>query len=572
MGKIKNIENMKLNKILRLTLMKTIFLKRQILNFDKLIFESKGIYFTILFLIFASSNVQSQIVNRNQNACVLNNYTKDLTDKGFIALNDSIILVNYNDSCLALNLSTCKIINKFKYSITPNYDYFGIGYTEIPTWTENGVVYFRAKFNNENWFCSITQDLNIKKIFRIETDNFIFKKYNGKFYALVQSGKFFNAGSTVGTDFSSGIIVFTPNGFLMDFLKIRGLYDQNGGLNNESEIIITSFLIKDGYFYLPIGNQYKALIGSTIYNYSINGYKGIPNVVLMIDTLMKFKKSFLIGCNQNGNQSMINLILNQDSINVQGLNYPNEIVYLPGMGQITSSVNGVFHYNFNLSLDLEFGYKVCTYTGSKGCNRFANISETGISYVPYYGTIFAGKPYSAGGGENFIVGGHFNAATCEANKCTNFVSQEGIFGKIAQSPNFKILAVDNSADFFAGDNRYTGKGVYYFAINQDGLASLDSLHKFSGNIGATYNLENSKSLIFPNPVSDNFWVEIGNDLNSPNNNISIENSFGQVICNFEINQSRTIINLQNKLSPGIYFISICNFQNTKIISKKLIIN
>ncbi len=127
--------------------------------------------------------------------------------------------------------------------------------------------------------------------------------------------------------------------------------------------------------------------------------------------------------------------------------------------------------------------------------------------------------------------------------------------------------VEYNNDLYAhGSFRKIGNDSVWGLVKWNGGNSIISC---SGNISINQSIiglneiQNFQTLkIYPNPVKDNFTIEITEDL-SPNSKIEIVNLIGEVIFQSDLVDSKTEISL-SKCTSGIYFVKLSNSDSQKI--------
>jgi len=75
--------------------------------------------------------------------------------------------------------------------------------------------------------------------------------------------------------------------------------------------------------------------------------------------------------------------------------------------------------------------------------------------------------------------------------------------------------------------------------------------------------------IYPNPTTDVFYIDCGNNFNGYK--VRITNILYQTIFNFPISSQITSINLKTLTGYGIYFVTLFDANNNNIATKKIIL-
>jgi hypothetical protein len=526
--------------------------------------------FTI-FLFLYSYSLTSQTAVKFKNTCHIFDKTFEYQETGFVALNDSIIISNYKDSCIILNLKECRIIKKLPFIIISDqlgnatYGKYSPTSSQIK---ENTKVWTRIKTgDDEIWFGYFSEDYSFTKKCQINSEYFVFiKKYN-KFYACVKDGFFINNGSTIKTQFNSGIISFDENGYLLNAKKVTNILNRNGGeqntpmispiLNYDEKNIYLGTLVNNNGTIQEISNY--IYFGDEKINCAIGGNVNYPFIILQMDTSFNLESKFIFEGSANS------LYIDDDSIYIFG---SEGNLFTKETGVMTSPINKYFHYRLVLSKsDLKFS-SICNLTGSGGSGGHFNPfyfpaqyyqDENYFSYLTFKGTIYLDKIYTSGGGQNFIIGYQNDKKKCidDLNKIVFVNSQSNIWANFTNTESYQLISVSKSADFWINDIRINnGDGIYYWGINKDGIVDFSKLG-FTNSTISTSNVYYNKLL--PNP-SNGILKWIGNDI--VNSAFIFDNS-GRLILLKKIDNPDNI-NL-SELSSGVYFIKLDNGYFNKIV-------
>jgi hypothetical protein len=481
----------------------------------------------ISLLFVCTKKSIGQTVEKIQNTCRIQNVTNNLVETGFLGINDSTIITNYGDSALILCLSNQKIIRKFDFNIVTliNGSVQSFDRNENFGLLENNILYFRAKFSNnqQTWFCKMSSNYVVDKLCRIETGTFIFKKIKNNFFALTQQCEFYNNGSNSKTTIPQGIIKFSLAGLLIDNKEI---------IPNE---FLVPILINDSnqlYMGTIIGNKYTQLY--------------------IFDSMLNEKGKYYFEGYSN------HISLYNDSLSIQG---STSSLKIPNVGAITNPINSTFHFRLRIMKNLTGTPSICTLTGSGGYGGYDNgsdrpalfyIDNNGFTYLPYSGTVFLDKPYtSSGGRQNFLLG--YSSKHCEPNKIVPVFSQVNLWCNLADAPNYKIISISNQNDFFIGNTRHQGSGVYYFLVDTSGVADLSHLSRRLQTESSSSQKKSIKFSISPNPTSSHISCIF--PIQTLGEKVEIYDIYGNLMVSENINYQNQEIGLEN-CKDGIYFITI----------------
>jgi hypothetical protein len=77
--------------------------------------------------------------------------------------------------------------------------------------------------------------------------------------------------------------------------------------------------------------------------------------------------------------------------------------------------------------------------------------------------------------------------------------------------------------------------------------------------------------IYPNPATDNVVINLSSSTTSSNWMYVISNTLGQEITQGKIISQQTIINLNDALSEGLYFVKVYDALGNVLTTKKLLV-
>ena len=157
---------------------------------------------------------------------------------------------------------------------------------------------------------------------------------------------------------------------------------------------------------------------------------------------------------------------------------------------------------------------------------------------------------------NWTTASESNNSHFEIQQSDNAIDFETI-GKLNGAINSNVIRNYSYIDYS------NNKEFKYYRLKQ---VDLDGKYSFSRIITNNCNETNiAKVRIYPNPFNDKITILFDNVIKG-NVNIVIKNITGTVIFEESINNNKSILELdiKNKLSAGIYFITITNNNNTVI--------
>jgi hypothetical protein len=524
----------------------------------------KKIYkITVLLVSLISINkLSSQQIKYYKNTCRIFDKVTDPVESGFIALNDSIILSNYNDSVLVIDLKNSRILKKLDFLIPSNFfDDAGWGLCTpvVPTLREGDKIWLRLKFkDNHTWFGYLKQDLSFTKICRINSGHCLFSKIGNTFYALTNGGSFYNNNSSFKIDFVSGLISFTETGNILNSKQIKNIGGPfnsitNSVMINDSKNIYVGVQVSNNGVPQQITNQ--IYYGDKIISCSQGGGRS-PYIIFKTDTTFNYISSFIYEGTAN------KILQNSDSLFVFGT---GGYVYKKNFGSITSAQGNDYHYKIAIAKSDFSSWSYCTISASGGTGGYYNPfwfnglnyhDKSGFTYLTFKGTIYFEKPYTSGGGQNFLIG-YDNNKCSEMNSITMINSQSDIWANFAESDSFRVVSISKANDFFIGNTRINdGYGIYYFAYGRRGVVDLNSL---GNKTNSATHLGAQKFSFGPNPSGGliSFNNYIGNTL------VNVYDYSAKKIGTYRISNNGELD--LSKLGHGIYMLELPNHKTYKII-------
>ena len=524
----------------------------------------KKIYkITVLLVSLISINkLSSQQIKYYKNTCRIFDKVTDPVESGFIALNDSIILSNYNDSVLVIDLKNSRILKKLDFLIPSNF-FADAGWDlctpVVPTLREGDKIWLRLKFkDNHTWFGYLKQDLSFTKICRINSGHCLFSKIGNTFYALTNGGSFYNNNSSFKIDFVSGLISFTETGNILNSKQIKNIGGPfnsitNSVMINDSKNIYVGVQVSNNGVPQQITNQ--IYYGDKIISCSQGGGRS-PYIIFKTDTTFNYISSFIYEGTAN------KILQNSDSLFVFGT---GGYVYKKNFGSITSAQGNDYHYKIAIAKSDFSSWSYCTISASGGTGGYYNPfwfnglnyhDKSGFTYLTFKGTIYFDKPYTSGGGQNFLIG-YDNNKCSEMNSITMINSQSDIWANFAEGDSFRIVSISKRNDFFIGDTRINdGYGIYYFVYGRKGIVDLNTLGSHNTNFKR---IKKSAITVAPNP--SNGLIRFTNV--SEHMCADIFNYTGKILWRESLSKDGSL-DLQHLL-PGIYLVVLSNGDKFSIV-------
>lgn len=510
----------------------------------------------------------SQKIEKYNNTCRLFDDNPDLTETGFIAVNDSIVLTNYKDSVFVLNIKNCQIIKRVNYQIVSNINTDAAYELQSPVVSvlkDNGKIWFRALLKDgKTWFGYLAQDYSFVKLCQIGTPVFLVCKKNRIFYACVHDGEFVNNGTSFSININSGLISFTEDGLLINNIRVKNIEYLNGG-ERLSSVKYPVISINDDAIYfgtsvncsgIPSSISNSIYLGNEKINCFLGGNQSLPYILLRLDTTFKLQAKFIFeGVARN-------IQLTNDSIILLG---SGGRVYLKNIGAINPSLGPDYHYRIALDKRTFSGAQICTISGSGGSGGwwdpyyfppiyFQNTKN--FNYLTFKGTIYFDKPYTSGGGQNILFGFNSTSNCAFLEKIVHINSQKDIWANLAESDNLNFISISKSTDFWIGNNRINrGSGIYYFAINKDGQVDLSKINNSLNNQNLP--IENHQTL-FPNPTTGLLRIR---DFNNKKD-VIIFDQYGRFISSASIDNDGNMD--ISYLADGIYLLRFGNNDVVKL--------
>jgi hypothetical protein len=529
-------------------------------------------YLLCLIYYLSVNFLNAQKTEPFKNTCHVFDSNIELFETGFVNLNDSIILSNYNDSVSVINLKKCKVIKRLNFRIHSNFNsdpFYEHQVPVVPILRDGNKIWLRLVFSDKSiWFGYLKPDMSFVKMCQINSPVFLFIKRGTVFYACVQDGYFVNNGSLVKTQISSGLISFNESGYLLNSKRVNNYANINFG-ESLRPIIFPVLLSDNNNIFLgtsvnsmnnPANISNNIYFGSQKINCFIGGNQSLPYIILKMDTAFNLKNQFIF------EGTARNILQTTDSIIIFGTGGK---VFIKGFGSIQSSVGSDYHYRLSIDKTKMTDWQICTISGSGGSGGWYDPvyfpgnyyqSETNFNYITFNGTIYFDKPYTSGGGQNIIFGYNLNNNCGDLSSILQINSQTNIWANLALGKNMNFISISKSSDFWIGNNRINrGKGIYYFAINSDGQVDLA---KINGSLNDRIIEDNISFKIGPNPCSGILNIYSKDQIGR----INIRDLAGNLIGEHVLNLSG-LIDL-TELNPGMYFIEFeSGYKKAVIINK-----
>lgn len=119
---------------------------------------------------------------------------------------------------------------------------------------------------------------------------------------------------------------------------------------------------------------------------------------------------------------------------------------------------------------------------------------------------------------------------------------------------------------FTQNNKLLAAGYSFNGINQ---VFAQARYTFE-NLGISSNVNNNSFKIYPNPVDNQFTIDLGNEIKSVNYQVKIINLLGQEVHNSFIKTNTSTIPITWN-GKGLYFVNIYDERNNLIKTDKLVI-
>ena len=122
--------------------------------------------------------------------------------------------------------------------------------------------------------------------------------------------------------------------------------------------------------------------------------------------------------------------------------------------------------------------------------------------------------------------------------------------------NFAPIPGETGASFTA-----TANGSYAVIVTQNGCTETSTCYTIS-SLGLNDLSEKNKIRLYPNPVSDNFIIDLSKSYT--NINVKVTNTLGQVVYQDKIKTAEKIPVDIGEISGGVYFVQV--YSGNKLIA------